>query len=140
MIDIDLVDFGGIDVGHAETLRAAANLRCQILAPGGCQPFGVVDPLDALAGAKDDRSGHDRAGERSDTGFVDTGDSEVLGAPELALAPQELPESLLCAPRFLRWFHRAANPSARSSVAATEPDGRPPLEAEFTSANGRDDV
>ena len=84
-MDVDAIDFVGLDDRHAPRHRRADDLVEQALAIGCRQDFRVGDAGDVVIGLEDDGAGHDGAGQAAAPDFVDAGHVHVAQAPDLVL-------------------------------------------------------
>jgi hypothetical protein len=78
LIDIDLIDAGGIHGGHGPGDAMLANSEREFLAAFGGNQFGITQATNAIGRIEDHGSGDDRAEQRSAANFVDSGN--VVGA------------------------------------------------------------
>src|SRR5205823_8942130 len=73
LVDVDLVDAGGVHRGDGPRDGALADTLRQNLAPLGGQELGIAQSLDAVRGVEDDGGGDHGTEERAAADFVYAG-------------------------------------------------------------------
>jgi hypothetical protein len=78
LVDIDLIDAGGIDGGNGPGDGMPANLKREFFAALGREQFGIAQAANAVGRVEDHGGGYDWAEQRSAANFIDSGN--VFGA------------------------------------------------------------
>jgi len=81
LIDIDLIDAGGIDRGNRPGEAMTANDERELFAAVGRKEFGIAQAANAMCRVEDDSRGNDWAKERSAANFIDSGKVERAFGP-----------------------------------------------------------